>query len=152
MNQELARKRPANAVRRIEPQRKPNPPIVPAGKAVIQFASRERANRKLAALHAEGRILPEWTVRQGRSGNWTADVTFINVPARHRKPTNWLKVWAVGMVSVLALLTGYVVAKALALAVAAVVPFIVAGAFIFAAVGLFAGHKVVHIHQNVNVR
>lgn len=152
MNQELARKRPANAAKPPVLVSRSDRAVILPGKAVIQFASRDRADRKLAALHEEGRILPEWTVRQGASGNWTADVTFVNVPARHRKPTPWLKIWAVGMVSILAVLTGYTVAQALALAVAAIVPFIVAGAFLLAAFALLAGRKVVNIHQNVNVR
>lgn len=146
MNGELARKQPATVVKTRPAHR---PPI--QGKVGIQMKSRTAADRKVQRLLAEGRILPEWTMRQS-GPHWIAEVTFVPAPARHRAPLPWLKIWAVSMVSILMLMTGYVVAQAIALAVAAIVPFIVGGALILAALGLLAGRKVFNISQNINVR
>lgn len=146
MNQELARKLPANT------QTRPRPAL--QGRVTVRFSSRANLDRKVTKLHRQGRILSEWTVRP-RNHEWYADLTFIEPPtppARHRRPTSWLKIWAISMVSIMALMTGWMVAQAIALAVAAMIPFVVGGALILLAVVLLAGRKVINISQNVNIR
>jgi hypothetical protein len=115
------------------------------------MAYRLDLERKIARMFADGRIGPEWTIRQG-SRHWEADVVFLPRPRSHRRKSGaWGTIWR-GSALAGGFVAGYFLVQALVIAIAAAMPFVIAGVLILAGLAMIGRREVIEIVQKVTIR